>query len=284
VVLAARPARVVVGCRDPNPRVDGRGTARLRRAGIRVDVGCLEAQCQAAIRAYAVWISERRPLVTLKAAVTLDGCIADRVRRRRRAPVWITGEAARREAHVLRGAHDAVLVGAGTVQADDPRLTVRLPGRRRAGAPLRVVLDGRLRTPVHARLVDGGPPTLIVTAAGAPPARVRALEARGAEVLALPARGERVALRRVLAALAARGVQSVLVEGGAEVLGAFVDARLCDRVALFVAPRLLGGGVPMAAGRGVPVAQALRLGPISTRPLDGDLLLTADVDRGPQTS
>jgi diaminohydroxyphosphoribosylaminopyrimidine deaminase/5-amino-6-(5-phosphoribosylamino)uracil reductase len=278
-ILAAGPTRVVVGYRDPNPRVDGRGTARLRRAGIRVDVGCLEAECRAANRAFAVWIREGRPLVTLKAAVTLDGFLADRFRRARRAPVWITGEAARREAHVLRAAHDAVLVGAGTVRADDPRLTVRLPGLRGAPGPLRVVLDGRLRTPATAHLLDGGPPTLIVTAADGPGrGRARALEARGAEVLALPGRDGRVALRRVLGALAEREVQSLLVEGGAEVLGAFVDARLVDRVALFVAPRLLGAGVPMAAGRGVPVAQALRLGPIAARPIDGDLLLTADVE------
>jgi diaminohydroxyphosphoribosylaminopyrimidine deaminase/5-amino-6-(5-phosphoribosylamino)uracil reductase len=278
-IIAAGVARVVVGCRDPNPLVDGKGTARLRRAGIRVDVGCLEADCAAANRAFAIWVRERRPLVTLKAAATLDGHIADGAARDHRAPVWITGPAARQAAHELRAAHDAVLVGAGTVLADDPRLTVRLPGRARAAgaAPLRVVLDGRLRTPPWARVLGRGAPTLIVTAAGAGPARVRALEAAGAEVLALPARAGRVDLGRVLAALAARDVQSLLVEGGADVLGAFIRARLCDRVALFVAPRLIGGGVPVAAGRGLPVARALELGKLEVRPVGRDLLLAGDV-------
>src|SRR5258708_1700017 len=137
-IIAARPARVVVGCRDPNPRVDGRGVARLRRAGIRVDVGVLDAECRATNRAFFVWVREGR------------------------APVWITGPTARLAAHELRAAHDAVLVGAGTVLADDPRLTVRLPrsaGKRPGGgrsAPVRVVLDGRLRTPPAARVLGRG--------------------------------------------------------------------------------------------------------------------------------
>ena len=281
VILAARPARVVVGCLDPNPRVDGRGIARLRRAGIRVDVGCLEEECRAANRAFFVWVRSRRPLVTLKAAATLDGYIADHVARRRRAPVWITGEPARRAAHQLRSAHDAVLVGAGTVLADDPRLTVRLPARPGGRSqPLRVVLDGRLRTPASAQVLGQGPPTLIVTAEGARGlrTRARALAAAGAEVLALPARGGRVSLRRVLAALAERDVQSLLVEGGAVVHGAFVDARLVDRVALFLAPRLLGAGVPIAAGAGkTPLPRALRLGPLTARPVGADVLVTGDV-------
>jgi diaminohydroxyphosphoribosylaminopyrimidine deaminase/5-amino-6-(5-phosphoribosylamino)uracil reductase len=167
------------------------------------------------------------------------------------------------------------------VLADDPRLTVRLPagpaGRPRA-RPLRVVLDGRLRTPPSARVVQREAPTVIVTAEGAPPARVRALEARGAAVLRLPGRGGRVPLPRLLAALAELDVQSLLVEGGSEVLGEFIDARLVDRVAFFVAPRLLGGGVPLASGRGLPVARALRLGPPQVRAVGADLLVTADVD------
>jgi diaminohydroxyphosphoribosylaminopyrimidine deaminase/5-amino-6-(5-phosphoribosylamino)uracil reductase len=251
---AARPARVVVGCRDPNPIVDGGGIARLRRAGIRVDVGCLEAGCRAAIDAYAIWIRERRPLVTLKAAATLDGYIAARGARRRRAPEWITGPAARWAAHRLRAAHDAILVGAGTVRADDPRLTVRLPGRRGAPAPLRVVLAGRGGLPARARVLDRAAPTLVI---------------RG-----------RPSVPRLLAALAKRDVQSVLVEGGARVHGAFLAAGLVDRVALFLAPRLIGGGVPVATGADLPLARGLALGPPTVRRLGPDLLVTADAVRG----
>jgi diaminohydroxyphosphoribosylaminopyrimidine deaminase / 5-amino-6-(5-phosphoribosylamino)uracil reductase len=149
-LINAGVARVVVGVRDPNPMVDGRGLARLRRAGIRVDVGCLADECQELNRAFFSWVARGRPLVTLKVAATLDGFIADGRRRVRAAPVWITGSEARLEAHRLRARHDAILVGAGTVAADDPRLTVRLPAnaaRRgpRVPQPLRVVLDGRLR-------------------------------------------------------------------------------------------------------------------------------------------
>ncbi len=256
VIIAARPARVVVGCRDPNPIVDGRGLSRLRRAGIRVDVGCLEDEAKAAIRAYSVWVRERRPLVTLKAAATLDGFIAQTAAPRRRAPLWITGPEARAAAHALRAAHDAILVGAGTVRADDPRLTVRDGRRRPARQPLRVVLAGRRPLPARAQVFD-----------------------RAAETLTIDDPRGRVAPARALKLLAARGVQSVLVEGGAAIAGAFIAAGLVDRIALFVAPKLLGGGVGISAGGDRAIARALPLGPISVRPVGRDLLLTADVDR-----
>ncbi len=253
-LLAAKLARIVVGCRDPNPLVDGRGIARLRRAGVRVDVGVLERECQQAIRAYAIWIREGRPLVTLKAAATLDGFIADGRPRRARAPVWITGPVARREAHALRAAHDAVLVGAGTVRADDPRLTVRHgrePNARRV--PVRVVLAGQKPLPRRSHVFDGAAPTVVIAG--------------------------RVPIARALRALAKRDVQSVLVEGGARVHGAFIAAGLVDRVALFVAPRLAGGGVPLAWSDGRAAGDGLRLGPLAARRVGTDLLVTADVIR-----
>ncbi|HVR00768.1 MAG TPA: bifunctional diaminohydroxyphosphoribosylaminopyrimidine deaminase/5-amino-6-(5-phosphoribosylamino)uracil reductase RibD [Polyangia bacterium] len=275
-ILAAGLARVVVGCLDPNPLVDGRGVARLRRAGVRVDVGCLEAESRAANRAFSIWVRARRPLVTLKAAASLDGFIADGRPHARRAPAWITGPRARRAAHELRAAHDAVLVGSGTVLADDPRLTVRLPGAARARAtPVRVVLDGRLRTPPDARLLRGGPQTIVFTRRGASRARARALRAAGAEVVELAASRGRVPLAAALRALAARDIQSVLVEGGAAVHGAFISAGLVDALALFVAPRLLGGGVPIAAGAGRGLGAALELSDLEFRRLGPDLLVNA---------
>jgi diaminohydroxyphosphoribosylaminopyrimidine deaminase/5-amino-6-(5-phosphoribosylamino)uracil reductase len=251
-IEAAGLGRIVVGCRDPNPLVDGRGIGRLRRAGVRVDVGVLEKQCRDAIRAYAVWICERRPLVTLKAAATLDGFIADGGPRARRAPVWITGPVARREAHVLRAEHDAVLVGVGTVRADDPRLTVRLGADRRGPPPLRVVLAGRGRVPPGSRVLDGSAPTLVIKG--------------------------RASIKGALTALAKRDVQSVLVEGGARIHGAFIAAGLVDRVAFFFAPRLAGDGVPIAMGG--ERARPLTLGPMTARRVGPDLLITADVIRG----
>ena len=170
--------------------------------------------------------------MTLKAAATLDGAIADGVRRRTRRPVWITGPRAREVAHELRAAHDAVLVGAGTVRADDPQLTVRLPGQRGRGAtrPLRVVLAGRRKLPRGSRVLDDAAESLVLNARSGP---------RG--------------LRRALATLARSGIQSLLVEGGATIHGAFIGAGLVDRVALFFAPRLAGGGVPVAKGAGLPL-------------------------------
>lgn len=279
-IVAAGIVRVVVGCRDPNPLVDGRGVARLRRAGVRVDVGCLEPESRALNAAFATWIASGRPRVTLKVAATLDGFIADGRPRGRRAPAWITGEEARRVAHELRAAHDAVLVGSGTVRADDPRLTVRLPGQAKNGAgplPVRVVLDGRLRTPPDAQVVDGGAPTMVFTKAGAPPARVRALRATGADVVEVAAPRGRLSVGAVLAALATRGIQSVLIEGGAEIHGAFIAAGLVDEVAFFIAPRLLGAGVPVAVGPGRALPAGLRLGPLSVRPVGDDVLVTAAV-------
>jgi diaminohydroxyphosphoribosylaminopyrimidine deaminase/5-amino-6-(5-phosphoribosylamino)uracil reductase len=252
-IIAARPARVVVGCRDPNPIVDGRGLGRLRRAGLRVELGCLEEDCRAAIRGYAIWIRERRPLVTLKAAATLDGFIADGAPGRRPGPVWITGPAARRASHELRAQHDAVLVGAGTVRADNPRLTVRLGRGRSSTAPLRVVLAGRRPLPPAARVLSGAAPTLVIVG--------------------------RAPVRRVLATLAKRDIQSVLVEGGARIHGAFIAAGLVDRVVLFLAPRLLGGGVPIATAARLPAGRGLQLGPPRVRRVGDDLMLAADVVR-----
>jgi diaminohydroxyphosphoribosylaminopyrimidine deaminase/5-amino-6-(5-phosphoribosylamino)uracil reductase len=222
-----------------------------------------------------------RPRVTLKVAATLDGFIAPARAARQH---WITGPAARAVAHELRAAHDAVLVGAGTVLADNPRLTVRDAPRKAKTQPLRVVLDGRLLTPPRARLLHtpaAAPPLVIGRARPRDPAlaqRARGLERAGAEVLLLPGRaGERVPLPSVLEALAARGVRSLLVEGGSRVLGEFIHARLADAVAFFLAPRLAGSGVPIVQGEGLDWRSPIVLGPLTTRIVGDDLLITADV-------
>src|SRR5437867_13355967 len=179
--------RIVVAMVDPNPRVRGRGIAKLRRAGIRVVVGPGAEEARLLIAGYRSRVLRGRPLVTLKLATTLDGRIAAAGGDGR----WITGPAARRLAHALRDISDAVLVGAGTVRADDPRLTTRLRGGR---DPVRVVVAGRgLELPAGARiLAPGGPPTWIVAPAGAAPARVAALRRRGIDVILEPARGRRI--------------------------------------------------------------------------------------------
>lgn len=272
-LIAAGVARVVVGVVDPNPRVNGGGIEQLRQAGVETVVGVLGAECAAQLRGYLHFWQTKRPLVTLKAAVTLDGRMAARGGDSR----WVSGEASRLEAHRMRDTMDAILVGAGTVRADDPALTTRLPdggGRD----PQRVILDGKLSVPPDARAVSGA---WIVTTKDAPAARARRLVAKGAEVIRLRGRNGRVALPALLDELGRRGVLSLLVEGGGQVHGAFLSAGLADRMVLFVAPKLIGaGGVPLI---GVPgprkMADAWRLGALCTRPLGDDILVAGDVLR-----
>jgi diaminohydroxyphosphoribosylaminopyrimidine deaminase / 5-amino-6-(5-phosphoribosylamino)uracil reductase len=275
-VIEAGIRRVVAALVDPNPRVSGRGLAALRAAGIEVADAVLGEHAERQNRAFVAAMRLGRPHVTLKIAMTLDGRIADRQGESK----WITGEAARGQAQRLRSEVDAILVGVGTVLRDDPALTVRReqPWPRE---PYRVVLDTHARTPAAAKLIAAGTPAraLIVTAAEAEASRVAALGAAGATVVAVAARGGRVDPRAALTALADLEVRAVLVEGGAEVHGAFVDAGLVDRVAVFLAPRLLGGrgATTSIGGLGLSLHGAVRLGPLEVSRLGDDLLIEADV-------
>ena len=291
-ILRSGIKRVVIGCCDENPLISGRSVTILRRAGLRVDAGCLKKECRRQNRAFFTWIRARRPWVTMKVAATLDGCIGDRREKLRRgASRWLTGLEARTAAHRLRSEHDAVLVGVGTVHSDNPRLSARVSRGKTARQPLRVVLDSQLRTPPAAALLDvaGALPPLIVAVTPARPdrqlaIRQRRLEAAGAEIAFVPSdRHGHVALLPVLRLLARREVQSLLVEGGSQVHGAFVASGLVDAVALFLAPRLAGAGVPIVTGRGLDWRKPAGLGPLSVRRLGDDLLLTAEiVSRGQQ--
>lgn len=269
-VIAAGVARVVIGALDPI-RGHGGGARRIARAGIAVARGVLEAECEAANRGFFTWARLGRPWITLKAATTLDGRIATS----RGESRWITGPAARAEVHALRAAHDAVIVGIGTVRADDPRLTVR----DATGAdPIRVVVDSRLRTPPTAALLAPGARAIVAGLASAPAARRRRLAAAGAEVWSLPARDRRVDLTALTRALAAAGVTSALVEGGGELHAAFLAAGLVDEIVLHVAPIVLGGrrgGPTWVGGREVArLADATRFAIHATRAAGGDLIVT----------
>jgi diaminohydroxyphosphoribosylaminopyrimidine deaminase / 5-amino-6-(5-phosphoribosylamino)uracil reductase len=287
-IVASGIRRIVVGCCDENPLVSGRGIAILKRAGLRVDAGCLKDECRMQNRAFFSWVKNKRPWVTMKVASTVDGCIGDRQEKGRQGrELWITGKPSRAAAHALRAQHDAILVGVGTILADDPRLTLRLPGQSTtvSKGPLRIVLDSHLRTPATAALLAQAraqAPLLVAAKPRKPDralaARQRRLEAAGAETWFAPAsRDGRTALASVLRQLAMRGVQSVLVEGGSRIHGAFVAAGLVDSVALFLAPRLVGSGVPVVEGPGLDWRKPATLGPLSVRMLGDDLLLTADV-------
>jgi len=232
--------RVVASIQDPNPLVDGKGFGRLREAGIQVDVGLLEHDARRLNEPFIHWHVHGRPLVTVKAALSADGMLsADRG-----VSQWITGPLARRVAHRLRLAHDAILVGAETVRRDDPRLTVRLDGSKTTRR--RIVVTCSLDLDPGARIFseDEGE-TRIYTSENAATERAARL-AGHAEVIRVPAGRGGLSLEAVLGDLGSLGVQSVLVEGGARTLAGFVSGGLAQRVALFYAGTLLGarGGTP----------------------------------------
>jgi diaminohydroxyphosphoribosylaminopyrimidine deaminase/5-amino-6-(5-phosphoribosylamino)uracil reductase len=233
LVAASGLRRVVVGEPDPNPLTARRGLALLERSGLEVTLGVLGREARALNLPFRKWVTTGLPYVTLKAAESLDGKIATRTGRSR----WISSPAARRFAHGLRAAADAVLVGVGTVLRDDPRLDARDGGGRR---PAKVVLDSRLRIRGSSRLFRTRGRTIVATTARAARSRRAALAPYG-EVLVLPARSGRVALRPLLRELGRRGVLHVLVEGGGETIGSFVDERLADEAYFILAPRLIGG-------------------------------------------
>ena len=277
-VAAAGIARVVAALGDPNPLARG-GGARLTAAGVTVELGLLADEAARQNRAWLTAMRERRPHVTLKAAATLDGKLADVHGGSR----WITGEPARLHAHRLRAESDAIVVGLTTALRDDPALTVRLaePWPRE---PYRVVLDTSARLGPDARVIHAATParTLIAVGAGAPAARAAALERAGATVLRGPTREGRVDVVALLARLFELDVRAVLLEGGGETHAAFLDAGVVDRVALFLAPLLLGGreAPGVLGGSGRELKSAVRLGPVSVTPLGDDLLLEADVVKG----
>ena len=260
-VLAAGISRVVACHRDPDPRVAGQGFERLRQAGVEVEVGELAAEAIRLNLRFLIAATLRRPAVTLKWAMSLDGRIATATGESQ----WISSPAGRRWGLALREEHDAILAGSGTVLADDPRLDRRLG--LAVGPNLRVVLDRRLRTPPTARLFTVEGPVLIYTESSA------ALEAPGAEVVRLP----EVAPQAVLADLYERGVRSVLVEGGAEVHASFVASGCYDRVAVDCAPLLIGGRSapgPLGGEGFQALAAAARLDGLEARRRGGDAILT----------
>ena len=278
-IAASGVARVVAAVSDPNPLVSGRGFAELRRAGVEIVTGVAAADAERQNRVFLTAMRERRPHITLKAAMTLDGKIADL----HGASRWITSEPARRHAHQLRSEADAIVVGVGTVLRDDPELTVRL-GRPWPREPLRVVLDTRARTPREARFVRAGTPScaLIVVGANVPEERTRELAGSGATIVRCRTRAGRVELGALLSELFTREVRAVLVEGGGEVHAAFLDAGLVDRVAMYVAPLLVGGrdATPVVGGVGRELKSAVRLGGFAVTGLGDDLLIEAEVLRG----
>lgn len=261
-IVAAGVSRVVAAMVDPDARVAGGGIERLRAAGVAVEVGCLEAQARELNAPFITARTLGRPFFLLKYAMTLDG----RLHAASGDARWVSGETSRNRAHQLRDQLDAVLVGAGTVVADDPQLTCRIPGGR---DPLRVVVDPRARIPSTARVLGAG--CLVAVGPGAPLAAVRAFERRGSEVVRLPdAAGGYIDLQALARELLRRDVLGVLAEGGPTLLALLADAGLCDRVVCFLAAKLVAGRATMAEALVADGLEAERVGE--------DWMLTA---RGP---
>lgn len=256
-IINAGIRRVVIATTDPNPHVTGGGIERLQQARIAVEVGDGQADAEALNQAFFTWSQFHRPLVTLKAAMTLDGKVAAITGESK----YLTSEAARSHAHELRRTHDAILVGSGTILADDPALTYR--GARRGHDPVRVVLDSRGRIAPDARVFhpESDVPTLVFTSEEAPRDWERDIFSAGGEVVRLdPQPNGRIRLAEVLGHLADRHLLSVLVEGGPTVHAAFIEQQLADRWVGYVAPMILGGPAPSpVAGPGFGLAAAPHL-------------------------
>ncbi len=279
-IVASGVRRVVAATVDPNPQVNGRGLGLLREAGVAAEVGVLEGEAVRLNEVFFTYMTDGRPFVTLKAAVSLDGKIATVTGESR----WITGEEARRRVHEMRNEVDAILVGIGTILRDDPLLTTRLgiPGER---DPVRVVVDTLARLPLDARVLDplSAAPTLVAVGPEAPAERVVQLREAGATVLVLAQSGERISLAAVMRALAAREITSVLIEGGAAVHASALAEGIVDKVAFFVAPLLIGGTTAPGAvgGPGIEkLADAVPLREVRITPLGRDLLVEGYV-QGP---
>lgn len=238
-------ARVVVATIDPDPRVAGRGVAMLKAAGIAVEVGCLECEAQTLNAGFFCKL-DGRPMVTLKLATSLDGCIATRTGDSQ----WITGEQARARSHLLRANHDAVMVGVGTAIADNPQLTCRLPGLSHR-SPVRVVADGRLRLPLTHALVRTACeiPTILFTIAGNPSERKGAFVKAGVEVIEVSVGpGGHPDPRQAMKHLADKGITRVLVEGGGQLAASLIHGRLVDRLYWFRGPCVIGDEGRAAVG------------------------------------
>jgi len=276
-VLAAGIARVVIANADPNPTVTGGGAEFLRSQGLQVEAGLLAEAGAKLNEAFFQAITTGRPWVIVKAAASLDGKIATHTNESQ----WITGPWARAWVHRLRHRVDAILVGVETILADDPQLTTRLP-RGRGLDPIRIVLDSRLRLPLTAQVLhlQSAAPTWIACTEAAPLEKREALQALGTECLVLPERDGRVDLTALLTLLGRRRVQSLLVEGGATVHGAFFEAGLINKFHLFLAPKLIGGreAPGILGGRGIArLAQAPRVRDLTIRRLGPDLLISGYV-------
>lgn len=278
-VIASGIKRVVMGAPDPNPLVAGKGIAQLRAAGVEVIEGVMVDECRAINHAWLSYIQTKRPFVTLKYAMTLDGKTATHTG----SSQWITGDAARQRVHEDRAKNAAILVGIGTVLADNPQLTARPAGNHNPHQPARFVIDSKLRCPLDAVLVtrSNEVPTYLVASEDADPSRREALEAAGCKVWSFPAAEDgSISIPALLDRMGQEGFDSLIVEGGAQTAGAFVDAGCVDHVQAYIAPKMTGGKSAPSPVAGLGIAlmgDALELGNVTIEQYGRDILVSGDV-------
>ena len=276
-IIKAGIKRIFVAMRDPNPLVSGKGVGKLKNAGINVQEGILEEQAANLNEIFLKWITKKVPFVACKYAMTLDGKIAAQTGDSK----WITGEKARERVHLLRDTYDTILIGIGTVLADNPELTCRLPNGRN---PVRVILDSRARMPCQSKLLhDEQARTIVATTELAPKESVKRIKSSRAEIIQTKSVNGRVDLHNLLIYLAQNELTSVLVEGGGQVHGAFFKENLVDKVYAFIAPKIIGGKEALAPVGGIgvdKVADAVLLKNINIEQIGEDFLLTGYVKGG----
>ncbi|MBP2664078.1 MAG: ribD [Firmicutes bacterium] len=270
-LIEAGIKKAVVAMTDPNPEVSGNGLTRLRSAGIEVVEGILAAEAAKLNEVFIKWITTGMPFGVLKTAMSLDGKIAAYTGHSQ----WITGSSARAYVHKLRDIYDGILVGSGTVLADDPLLTSRLP--EGGQNPVRIIVDSMARTPLTANVItDKQAPTLIAVSQAAPLEKVAALRGHGVEVLVLEQTPQGLNLRQLFKILGERHITSIFVEGGATINASLLAANLIDKVYCFIAPKIIGGQTALSpvGGTGVErVDQAILLEDITTQTIGTDILV-----------
>ena len=275
-IISCGVSRVVIASKDPNPITNGRGITRLKREGVRVALGVMQKEAQALNEPFQKAMVEKLPFTIAKIGQSLDGKIATTKGESR----WITSEPSRALARRWRARVDAIVVGIDTVLHDDPLLSARVL-RTRKGYPVKVIVDSKLRTPKSALCISqrSAAPTIIATTSRARAKRIL-LERRGAQVLVFNPVGGRVPLRALFKALVGRGIQSVLIEGGGELIAGALQERLVDRILFFIAPMLIGGrNAPCSVGgRGaISLSGAIRLSDVKIRRVGSDLCVEARV-------
>ncbi len=279
-ILNAGISRVVVGCTDPNPTVSGGGIRFLEEKGLEVESGVLKAQAQTLIEDF-IWTiqNDHDPFVTLKCATTLDGQIATRTKDSQ----WITGPEARQAGHELRHTHDAILIGSGTLHADNPSLTARIPGRQTKD-PLRIVLDTRLTIDPKAKVINPSSSAGVIVAAGpdADPLKAKLLEDQGVQVILLGMDEERLDLKDLMIKLNQMSVSSLLIEGGGCVAASALKSGIVNKVCWFVAPKFMGAndGIPVFMGAGPEhIRDAFALDRVSYKTVGADMMVTGYLDK-----